>query len=85
MTLDELKATAPRTFDKTLVDLLVAIQSGHAPIITSEPAPQRDLSPALVRVAEEVERLRADLAAERERVRRLEVAIGLLVREAVAA
>lgn len=32
MTLDELKASAPRTFDKTLCDLLVEIQQGRAPI-----------------------------------------------------
>lgn len=85
MTLDELKATAPRTFDKTLVDLLVAIQQGHAPIVTSEPAPQRDLSPALVRVAEELEKERAARAQDRERIRRLEVVIGRLVQEAAAA
>lgn len=32
MTLDELKASAPRTFDKVLCDLLVEIQQGRAPI-----------------------------------------------------
>lgn len=85
MTLDELKATAPRTFDKTLVDLLVAIQQGHTPIVTSEPAQPRDLSPALVRVAEEVSRLQAELAVERERCKRIETVIARLVMEATAA
>ncbi len=85
MTLDELKATAPRTFDKALVDLLVAIQQGHTPIVTSEPAQPRDLSPALVRVAEEVQRVQAEREADRERIRRLETVIARLVMEATAA
>jgi len=34
MTLDDLKATAPRGFDKTLVDLIAAIQDGQRPIVT---------------------------------------------------
>lgn len=37
--LDQLKASAPRTFDKILVDLLVAIQQGERPIQLAEPAP----------------------------------------------
>lgn len=51
MTLEELKRTAPRSFDKTLIDLLVAIQYGGTPIV----AP-----PETVR---EVVRMEADPAA----------------------
>lgn len=40
VTLDELRATAPRGFDKTLIDLLAKVQEGQRPIIVpaSEPA-----------------------------------------------
>jgi uncharacterized coiled-coil protein SlyX len=37
--LEALKATAPRSFDRSLIDLLVAIQHGHQPIVTAFPAP----------------------------------------------
>lgn len=33
LTLGELKASAPRSFDKVLIDLLVAIQDGQRPIV----------------------------------------------------
>lgn len=39
MRIDDLKASAPRTFDKVLIDLLVEIQRGQAPIVTPGPAP----------------------------------------------
>lgn len=60
MTLDELKAQAPRTFDKVLLDLLVSIQHGHAPIVTREPvevAPRDDsaLHASILRLAAELE------------------------------
>jgi len=35
MTLDDLKASAPRSFDKTLLDLIAAVQSGGQPIAVS--------------------------------------------------
>lgn len=76
MTLEELRASAPRTFDKTLLDLLVAIQQGHAPIVTAEPPPPpRDVAPALVKIADEIER-------DRERLRKVERALALLVNAA---
>ncbi len=72
MTLDELKATAPRSFDKTLVDLMVAIQAGGQPIaVPHAPAPN-DEARAIVQAAilerleaqdREIERLRALLCA----------------------
>lgn len=67
MTLDELKAQAPRTFDKTLIDLLVSIQHGHAPIVTPEPAeivPRDDtaLQAAVLRLASELERANRRIA-----------------------
>jgi hypothetical protein len=36
MTLEELKAGAPRSFDKTLIDLMVAIQGGGQPIAVKD-------------------------------------------------
>ena len=51
MTLEELKASAPRTFDKTLVDLLVSIQSGGQPIIVAQPSESPDMAPAVLRMA----------------------------------
>ena len=53
MTLDELKRTAPRSFDKTLLELLVAIQHGGRPIA----AP-----PEMVREVVRVESLPDDIA-----------------------
>ena len=77
-TLDQLRAQAPRSFDKTLIDLLVAIQHGHAPIITvDQPASEatRDVSPALMHMASELD-------TARERIRRLEAIIARLAMEA---
>ena len=42
--MDELKALAPRSFDKTLIDLLAAIQIGQQPI--DMPAPRAIALPA---------------------------------------
>ena len=76
-TLEQLRAQAPRSFDKTLIDLLVAIQHGHAPIITvDQPAEApRDVSPALMHMASELD-------TARERIRRLEAIIARLAMEA---
>lgn len=77
MTLDELKATAPRSFDKTLVDLMVAIQAGGQPIAVPH-APPNDEARAIVQAAilerleaqdREIERLRALLCALAEEAR----------------
>jgi hypothetical protein len=78
-TLDQLRAQAPRSFDKTLIDLLVAIQHGHAPIQIADPPAvadvPRDVSPVMLKLA-------AELDTARERIRRLEAIIARLAMEA---
>lgn len=77
-TLEQLRAQAPRSFDKTLIDLLVAIQHGHAPIVTGETpatAPARDTTQALLHMASEIDGANA-------RIRRLEAIIARLAMEA---
>ena len=68
MTLDELRASAPRSFDKTLIDLMVAIQAGGQPIAVPD-APPVDDERAVV-VASMLEEIRAH-GREIERLRRL--------------
>ncbi len=86
MTLDDLKASAPRSFDKTLIELLVLIQSGQQPIVVHEPTPLvpvgRDMSPAIQRVAEILDDIEADRAADKQRIARLEAVIARLAFEA---
>jgi hypothetical protein len=77
ITVEQLRAQAPRSFDKILIDLLVAIQHGHAPIVAETPIPDapRDVSPALLHMASELD-------TARERIRRLEAIIARLAMEA---
>ncbi len=78
-TLEQLRAQAPRSFDKTLIDLLVAIQQGHAPISVPDPPAEtplpRDMAPVMVKMASELDRAN-------ERIRRLEAVIARLAMEA---
>jgi len=77
ITLEQLRAQAPRSFDKTLIDLLVQIQHGHAPIVAAAPMaePVRDATPAILKLAQELD-------AARSRIARLEAVIACLAREA---
>ena len=75
MTLDDLKASAPSSFDKILVDLIAAIQQGERPIIV-EQEPQED--PAMAAIAILVERVEF-LTAENARTREC---LSALIREA---
>jgi hypothetical protein len=78
-TLEQLRAQAPRSFDKTLIDLLVAIQHGHAPIQIADPPAvveiPRDVAPAVLKLAAELDRAL-------DRIRRLESVIARLAIEA---
>ena len=38
VTLDDLKAHCPRSFDRTLIDLIAAVQNAERPIITAAPS-----------------------------------------------
>lgn len=64
MTLDELRASAPRSFDKLLVDLILAIQHGERPIETPQPvAPVISIADERVRALEaEVNALKSAIA-----------------------
>lgn len=53
VSLAELQASAPRSFDKALIEILVAIQNGQRPIDTPTPAP------VLVRDTDLAQRLEA--------------------------
>lgn len=76
MTLDDLKASAPRSFDKILVDLIAAIQQGERPIIVEQSEPHED--PAMAAIAILVERVEY-LTAENARTREC---LSALIREA---
>ena len=76
MTLDDLKASAPRSFDKILVDLIAAVQQGERPIIVEQSEPAND--PAMQAIAILVERVEF-LTAENARTREC---LAALIREA---
>jgi hypothetical protein len=76
MTLDDLRASAPRSFDKILVDLIAAIQQGERPIIVEQSEPPDD--PAMQAIAILVERVEY-LTAENARTREC---LAALIREA---
>ena len=76
MTLDDLKASAPRSFDKILVDLIAAVQQGERPIIVEQSEPANDSAmQAIAILVERVEFLTAQNARTRE-------CLAALIREA---
>lgn len=81
MTLDELKASAPRSFDKTLVDLIAAIQRGETPIAQEQP----DVAPALAQMADLVLQQRETIERLQARVGELEAFMAALINASKAA
>ena len=81
MSLEALRASAPRSFDKTIIDLLVAIQHGAQPI--AAPPPAVVLTPRAMPYDDGP--LRAQVAALEARVRHAGLALAPVPGEDLAA
>lgn len=66
LTLEALKASAPRSFDKQIIELLAAVQDGARPIVTSTPAPAPRYDDTPLRA--EIMRLESALSEARMRL-----------------
>lgn len=84
MTLDELRATAPRGFDKTLVDLIAAIQDGQRPIVTDRAADDMLTASvdALRVMASRMQEMERDAAELKQRLAQVEAPLRALAEEA---
>lgn len=84
MTLEELKRTAPRGFDKTLIDLIAAIQDGQRPIVTDRAVDDMLTASvdALRVMASRMQEMEREAAELKQRLAQVEAPLRALAEEA---
>lgn len=78
VSLADLQASAPRSFDKALIEILVAIQNGQRPIDTPIPAPVMVRDTELAQRIDALEQRFSDLQQALAVVNELAARIGML-------